>query len=102
MNRGSVEATRWIDLGIVCPYCGNRGDADGGWTTNAWVPFKLVENVIRSFAFAGTKDPDGGLSLVADVETDDVDWESGSDLRLECMQCFGDFPLPDEAGVDFD
>lgn len=102
MDRSLVESTPWNDLGIACPHCGNNGDDSGGWTTNAWVPFKLIEEVVRSFAFAGRREADGGLFLIADVETDSVDWESGSDLRIECMQCFGDFPIPEGAGVDFD
>ena len=98
----SIEETSWTELPIVCPGCGNRGQPKGAWTNNAWVPFKLVEEVIRSFMFAAEVDANGQLNVVADVETDDVDWESGSNLRFECMGCFAQFAIPKEASVDFD
>jgi hypothetical protein len=40
--------------------------------------------------------------LVADTGTDKVDWESGMGFRLECMQCFKEFPLPEGFEIDFD
>jgi hypothetical protein len=94
--------TRWTELPIVCPFCGNRGEAEGVWETNAAVPFKLVEEVVRSFEFSVQVDVDGWLFIEADVETDEVDWESGSGVRLECISCFGQFPVPDGADIDFD
>ena len=86
----------------VCPHCRNHGEPGGAWSTNAWAPFKLVERVVRSFMFAASVDTAGTLALRADVETDQVDWESGGDYAIECMQCFGEFELPDGADVDFD
>ena len=100
MNDEEAPETRWIGLPLRCPHCGNNGADDGKWTTNASVPFKLVEDVIRSFEFRAALEK-GRLSLVADVETDRVDWESGSNQRIECMSCFGDFPVPADADVDF-
>lgn len=96
-----VEQSRWTELPIVCPHCGNHGEEDGAWEANAWVPFKLVEEVVRSWEFAAV-DVDGLLRLTADASSDSVDWESGTNLRVECMQCFGSFPLPEGAEVVFD
>lgn len=98
----SIEDTSWADVPIVCPQCGNHGQPEDAWTNNACVPFKLIEEVIRSFMFSAELNADGQLSLVADVETDAVDWESGSNLRFECMGCFAQFAIPAEARVDFD
>lgn len=96
------EETNWSGLPIVCPHCGNHGDADGPWKTNASSPFKLIEEVVRSFVLDAEIDGSGTLFLRADVESDEVDWESGTNLRIECMQCFGEFAIPEGADVDFD
>jgi DNA-directed RNA polymerase subunit RPC12/RpoP len=101
MDSEKIESTQWRRLRIVCPYCGNRGLSRGEWRKNAPVPFKLVERVVRSFMFAGDVGPAGSISLLADVDTDEVDWESGDEMKLECMQCFGDFPVPHGVSVDF-
>lgn len=101
MERG-MDETRWTDLLIVCPHCGNHGEADGPWSVNGWTPFKLIEEVTRSWVFSAEMDRAGKLYLTADSNSDDVNWESGTGLRLECMQCFGEFPLPAEAEVNFD
>ncbi|HEX8616051.1 MAG TPA: hypothetical protein VF911_00585 [Thermoanaerobaculia bacterium] len=54
-----VEQSAWSELPIVCPHCGNHGEADGSWQANAWVPFKLIEEVVRSWEFAAVVD--GGV-----------------------------------------
>lgn len=69
---------------------------------NAWAPFKLVEEVIRSWLFMPQRQADGRLLLIADTASDKVDWESGANLCFECMQCFGDFAVPEDVEVDFD
>src|SRR5260370_42028493 len=102
MHANSKIDTRWSELPIVCPTCGNHGETEGEWETNAAVPFKLVEEVVRSFEFSAEMDVDGRLFIAADVETDEVDWESGTGMRLKCMACFGQFPVPDDADIDFD
>ena len=95
------EETKWLVLPIVCPHCDTHGEPDGPWQMNAWTPFKLVEEVVRSWVFDATTSDSGSLVIVADGESDDVDWESGANLRFECMQCFGQFPVPEGADVDF-
>jgi len=102
MSADSKIDTRWADIPIVCPSCGNHGEPEGEWETNAAVPFKLIEEVIRSFEFSARIDVGGRLFMAADVETDKVDWESGKGLRLECMACFDQFPVPGGADIDFD
>ncbi|HUP44138.1 MAG TPA: hypothetical protein VM779_01360 [Thermoanaerobaculia bacterium] len=102
MERKVIEETRWLDLTIVCPHCGNRGRENGEWNINAWTPFKLIEEIVRSWVFAAERAGDGKISITADTYSDSVDRESGSNLRLECMQCFGEFALPDDARVDWD
>jgi len=97
----SDDATPWRELPIVCPHCGNHGEPARGWETNAWTPFKLVEEVVRSWIFSA-REKNGKLSLIADTNSDEVNWESGSNLRFECMECFGDFPVPEDAEVDFE
>lgn len=101
MSDRSPLATDWAHLPIVCPHCGNHGHDSGAWTVNSDTPFKLVEDVVRSFEFVVEVDVDGMLHLIADVETDSVDWESGQNMRIECMECFGDFDLPENADYDF-
>lgn len=96
------QETNWSELPIVCPHCGNHGEPDGPWRENGWAPFKLVEEVVRSWVFDAKITESGSLALLADSGSDDVDWESGANLRFECMQCFGQFPIPEDADVDFD
>ena len=96
-----LEQSNWPQLPIVCPHCGNHGEPDGAWEANAWTPFKLVEEVVRSWEFAAV-DVDGVLRLTGDTSSDSVDWESGTVLRVECMQCFGSFPVPEKASVTFE
>jgi sarcosine oxidase delta subunit len=98
---GDVEQSAWSELPIVCPHCGNHGEPDSEWQANAWVPFKLVEEVVRSWEFAVVGDG-GVLRLTADASSDSTDWESGTNLRIECMQCFGSFPVPGNAAVVFE
>ncbi|MEO8381673.1 MAG: hypothetical protein ABI779_18570 [Acidobacteriota bacterium] len=69
---------------------------------NGPTPFRLIEEVIRTWLFAPHRDESGTLVLTADASNDQVDWESGTNLRLECGQCFGTFALPDRAAVAFE
>jgi hypothetical protein len=93
----------WPTLPIVCPHCGNRGETEGAWESNSATPFRLIEDVIRTFPLTGAEiRADGVLSLTADAQNDSVDWESGSNPRFECAQCFREFPVPDTAVVDYD
>jgi hypothetical protein len=92
------EQSPWLDLPIVCPHCGNHGRADDPWEANAWTPFKLVEEVVRSWEFTATRDS-GVLRLRANASDESVDSESGTNIRIECMQCFESFPVPEGAEV---
>lgn len=94
---GQLAKTRWRALGIGCPNCGNDGRRGGKWEKYSSVPFKIVEDVIRSFEFSAEADDDLGLVLTVDTDTDAVDWESGTDHRFECMSCFKSFPLPEKS-----
>ena len=96
------EQTRWTELPIVCPHCGNHGEEGGEWEANGVTPFRLIEEVIRSWPFSAKEDASGVLRLSADASNDKVDWESGADLRFECGQCFGEFPVPETAKVEFE
>jgi hypothetical protein len=69
---------------------------------NAWTQFKLIEQVTRSWVFSAEIDDGGKLLLRGDSNSDDVDWQSGVGMRFECMQCFGEFPLPTGAMVEID
>jgi hypothetical protein len=95
-----IEQSQWLELPIICPNCGNHGEPDGQWEANAWTPFKLIEEVVRSWEFAAEAAGDS-VTLTADSESDSVDWESGTNLRVECMQCFEAFPLPENPSVSF-
>ena len=92
--------TKWTELGIVCPSCGNRGHHAGRWRRRARVPFRVIEDVVRSFEFSASKDEGGRLVLLIDTDTDSVDWESGTGFRFECTNCFTSFEMP--ADVDYD
>lgn len=74
----------WTSLAIRCPRCGNTGRLGDAWEKNGEVPFKVVEDVVRSWTFSASREADGKLTLVVDTESDDVDWESGTGLRFEC------------------
>ena len=102
MSSERVEHTQWLQLPIVCPHCGNHGERNRNWEKNGWTPFRLIEEVIRSWEFSAAVDGQGKLSLIADTNSDEVNWESGSNLRLECVECFNEFPVPEDAHVDFD
>ena len=91
----------WPDLPIQCPHCGNHGEPDGAWEAYGWTPFKLIEEVVRSWEFRAERD-DGRLILSAYVEDESVDWEGGTNLRIECMQCFQSFPIPEGAEIGFE
>lgn len=54
-----VEQSPWAELPIVCPHCGNHGESEGEWQANAWTPFKLIEEVVRSWEFAAIQDGSG-------------------------------------------
>jgi len=101
MSKPSVDTTNWSSLPIVCPHCGNRGEDDGTWEANGFTPFRLIEEVVRSWIFYAKLDPDGALALTADSGSDEVDWESGGTYRFECIECFGEFPVPENTKVDF-
>jgi hypothetical protein len=94
--------TDWPSLGIVCPSCGNRGADDAAWLLHGRAPFRLVEDVSRSWLFSAKLRPGGRLVVVADADHDHVDWEAGSNRRLECMQCLAQFPLTAEMSVEFE
>lgn len=96
-----LEQSAWLELPIVCPHCGNHGEPDGEWQANAWMPFKLVEEVVRSWEFTAAQN---GLTLrlTADASSDSLDWESGTNPRIECMQCFGTFAVPEGTEVQFE
>ena len=102
MPSSSPRLIMWSALGIVCPHCGNRGEDDGGWRRNCQTPFRLVEDVPRLWLFSAVVDLTGTLRITADARRDQVDWEGGTNLRFACMSCFGDFPLPERASVDFE
>ncbi|SRR6266851_3181826 len=101
MDTEANHETPWTELPIICPTCGNRGETDGDWERNAAVPFKLVEEVVRSFEFSAMVGDAQRLLIVVDVETDEVDWESGNGMRVECMVCFSQFAIPEGAEIDF-
>ena len=95
------EQSAWPDLPIQCPHCGNHGEPDGVWEANAWTPFKLIEEVVRSWEFRAER-TDGALVLSANVVDEQVDWQDwqgATNLRIECMQCFESFPIPEAAEV---
>ena len=95
------EQSAWPDLPIECPHCGNHGQPNGEWEANAWTLFKLIEEVVRSWEFRAER-IDGALVLSANVVDESVDWEGGTNLRIECMQCFESFPIPEGAEVGFE
>jgi hypothetical protein len=95
----SFEQSPWLDLPIQCPHCGNHGAPDGEWEAHAWTPFKLIEEVVRSWEFEAAS-RDGKLVLTANAVDEQVDW-GDTDRRIECMQCFESFPIPEAAEVVF-
>jgi hypothetical protein len=97
----NFDQSPWLELPIQCPHCGNHGEPEGPWQANAWTPFKLIEEVVRSWEFAAANDG-GVLRLTAAASDESVDRESGTNLRIECMQCFESFPLPEGAEVQIE
>lgn len=97
-----ANETDWPNLGIECPSCGNRGNDDALWAANGPTPFRLVEDVARSWTFTARFSLGIGLIVVANASQDEIDWESGSNRRFECMQCLTQFPLPSRIIVSFE
>lgn len=95
------ERSDWPELPIVCPHCGNHGEPGGAWEANAWTPFKLVEEIVRSWEFYALH-VDGVLRLTADTSNGSADRKDGTNLRLECMQCFELFAIPEKVAVSFE
>jgi hypothetical protein len=95
------EPTHWLELPIECPRCGNHGAPDGAWEAHGSKPFRLMQEVVQTWEFAASRSG-RTLLLIADTDTDKVYWESGIDLRIECTQCYGSFPIPEGAQVDFE
>lgn len=94
----------WPDLPIQCPHCSNHGQPDGEWEVNGRTPFKLIEEVVRSWEFRAKRTVQA-LVLSAnavDELVDWQDWQSATNLRIECMQCFPSFPIPEGAEVVFE
>jgi hypothetical protein len=86
---------------LQCPHCGNDGSDEDDWVKQSTAPFRLIENVSRTWEFDAVKLGATWL-LDGDSGTDEVDWDSGDGLRLECCSCFGEFPIPEGFEVDFD
>lgn len=87
---------------IRCPQCGNTGREDDGWSPHAPIPFRIVERVVRSWDVVGARHLDDRNLLLADLETDRVDWESGEGEELQCNACFAEFPLPEGVELEFE
>ncbi|MFZ2491484.1 MAG: hypothetical protein WA208_08360 [Thermoanaerobaculia bacterium] len=94
------EEVNWAELPIVCPECGSHGEPDKKWSRYSNVPFKIAEDVVRTFDFTAEQ-VNGKLGIGIVVDTDDVDWESGIGFTIQCMKCYARFPIPDDADTDF-
>lgn len=57
---------------------------------------------MRTWEFVATLQKNERLAVVGDTDSDSLDWESGTNLRFECVECFGQFPLPKDIDVDFE
>lgn len=104
---------------LMCPACGAHGnieDADD---------FVITERVIRSWRSATLTSIDEGYpaspsvftsdylaaireehpgarwSIELDASSDEVDWESSHDTKIECRKCFEEFPVPAEYFVEW-
>lgn len=100
MMANDAALVDWSFAGIVCPTCGNAGIEDGRWLLNDGVPFRIVENLERSWAFRPQRI---GSRVIATIDSahDRIRWEAGSDRRLECEQCLDQFPIPSSLEIDF-
>ena len=100
----NLHATRRYQqvASMIATHCGNIGEEHALSQANGWTPFRLVEEVVCSWIFEAQRDASGTLVFIADASHDKVDWESGTNLRLECGTCFGAFPLPDQTKVEFE
>ena len=99
----ATESDRCVisELPIVCPQCANHGEPDGAWQANAGRPFKLIEDVVRSWTFVAVRDG-SVLRLIVDAASDSTDSDSGTNMRVECMQCFASFTIPVGADLEFE
>jgi len=71
------EQSRWPELPVRCPHCGNHGQPDGAWEANTWTPFKLIEEVVRSWEFTAAQSGHG-LTLTANACDESIDWETST------------------------
>jgi hypothetical protein len=89
-------------VALVCPECCNDATGAGQeWLVNGPTPFRLVEDVTRSWTLTARCEDAEGLILMVDTDRDRVDWENGTNRRVECVQCLTHFPLPFGAVVRF-
>ncbi len=101
MSNGTSGDDR-CGLRIVCPICGNAGERDGAWLYHDSTPFRLVEDVRRSWPFEPKRCDDGGMLAVVDAASDRIDWQNGANRRLACMACLGEFPIGQECQIAFE
>lgn len=94
------KTLEWPELGVRCPRCGNDG-RPGAWERNGSAPFRITEQVARLWDFVPQRTAGSPLVLVVDGDSEKVDWESGSGLKLLCMGCFAELEISDELEVDF-
>lgn len=94
------ETLEWPEIGVRCPECGNAGHP-GLWEAHAHVPFQIMERVARMWSFVPKRTAVGPLVLEVVVDSEAVDWESGSGLGLLCMACFSEFEINENLEVDF-
>ena len=71
---------------IACENCGHS-------------TFVLMEEVTRKWR--GLQIDEVSKTIVADVATDEIDWDSGSDAMLQCVDCDETFHLPDGYRLEF-
>jgi hypothetical protein len=56
--------------------------------------------VVRAWEFTAVR-RGGGVLLAANAVDEAVDGESGTNLRIECMQCLESFAIPEGVEVRF-
>jgi hypothetical protein len=71
------------------------------WEQYGTAPFRLTEWVARTWDFVPTRDGDGSIVLDVDVASDEVVWESGTEMKFLCVGCGAEMEIKGDVEVFF-
>jgi hypothetical protein len=94
----SCGSAQLLAAGVACP---NGCDplAAGSLSYNmSTEPFVITERVIRSWHVKNVRYD----VVTCDTRTDQIDWESSTDTKIECRVCLTEFDPPESLSFDWE